>query len=471
MYQVDKILPRALNMITSFVSGKQVNVVVAERAKEPVTVVMEGTALFVQPQVAFYDVLMASRLFNYHYIIKKQYREESPPVKLIRKWMRKERKYLHRRFPALHGFKGSYHPHSDCEEYPCVVWQGVEFGNLQSNPFAGVGSENFSMVQVEGVDIVSSEDDMNALIAALKNGNVPLKKHKELHIPVAEIPANLLVKNAWPQEWERLERYFNSSWIKEWRKCMMRKMEGNLDLNIFAQHKSSGTRINMNRLYRVPLAKYTRQIPKIFQSERRRIETTFDPSQYLGVLAVDMNMWSEKDENGRYGSGNSELALVHILEQMGIDLILISFRDFLVDLGNGEKVYIHVPFVLKQAHEPMSKIIWSRVVEAWKRSGQRGEICSFQPIHFKTISEYINKAFAEKHYRYVYMMYYSRNDFGSQNDLFHARTIQSLENICQDMFARHDKTKWLMYGRIPYSLKNHAEKGVFRKFNDDFYLF
>ncbi len=463
-YNLDKFSQRTLNIIASVICRQDVNVVLSSRLKEVATVVMEGRTLFLDPMFCtLYDLLLLSQLLKYRSQVSKRYRRNTLEDEVLREWLRESQGKLKKIFPKLSSVSGIFNT-DFCSDssLPKVDWKEVKLNKLEKDSFKINSSGELSSIDVPDVSITGGETDFKVLLESIENGQIPMKDYPEFpYMPVVTIPINVMVKKALPQYWEKtIEKYSHlQETVDSIKKCMTETMKGTLELNVFANHKRSGVKIDSKRLYQVPLAHKTGIPPAIFQKDKRQINTNYKPSDHLGIIVIDLNEWIE--EKRLRANCKHFLSFVRVFEELEMDFMVASFRDFRIKLGNGRDVYVHIPIILKKHNEVMDSMIWSRLDHAWGNEAEAvGQVASYQPLHLLTIESYLEENIQDEGYKFVNFIYLSQNTLGGEycQDHIYAKTTKVVEKVYERM---SEELKWSSSVFVPWQLKEHGGKDIF----------
>lgn len=463
-YSLDKFSQRTLNIIASVICKQDVNVVLSNRLEDTTTVVMEGRTLFLNPMFCtLYDLLLLSQLLKYRPQVSRRYRKNTLEDEVLREWLRESQGKLKKVFPKLSRVPGIFNTRfCSGDALPKVDWKEVQLNKLDKDSFKINSSGEISGMDVPGVSIAGGETDFQVLIESIENGQLPLKNYSEFpYMPVVTIPINVMVKKALPQYWEKtIEKYSHlQETVDSIKKCMTETMKGTLDLNVFANHKRSGVKIDSKRLYQVALARKTGIPPAIFQKDKRQINTSYKPSDHLGLIVIDLNEWTE--EKRLRANYKHFLSFVRVFEELEMDFMVASFRDFRVKLRDGRDVYVHLPIILKKHNEEMDSMVWSRLDHAWGNDAKAvGQTASYQPLHFLTIENYLNENIKDEGYKFVNFIYLSQNTLGGEycQEHIHAETTKVIEKLYERMSK---ELKWSSSVFVPSQLKEHGGKDIF----------
>lgn len=449
---------RFLRMVATMVCGRPADVILSERLKYPAALAAEDRKIFLDPCLCgMYDLFVLARLLSYRSEIKQE--NEYVPDGQVRQWIKAQRKLLRTRYPRLEAvLSGILHPaHGALRDsaLPRLAWKQVEYNQLPDDAF--VGSR---VHEITGVDLQGIENDFLKLQSAIENGSYPIEQDPDLpEMPVARLSTKLTPSRGKSELLEAYDHKFGmKQFVSIYQNCYLARTQGAEDLSSAPRHRRYGLHLDANRLHDAVVAEKSGYQLPVFRTPRRERLANFRPEQHLSVLAVDINSLRRGSIDDPAVSVVFLLVMVKFFESMGVDFIVLSFKDRVLHLANGRDVYLHVPLVIKGVDEEMSEA-WPRIDMAWQYHLTQGELSSFHPLQLKTIAEHIDHAAQNRRYKFYDLLYFNFHGLGGS---YHTpatalRAAQAMSRICDELEERH-LGHWYYFGVVERRVARHLKR-------------
>jgi hypothetical protein len=475
---LEQFSPRGLNFIGSLIYGQEARVVLSRRIEAPVVVALESRTVLLDPdRTGLFDLCLACRLLRQRRKLRaaeERFKRLSP--RLTRTWVKEAEHDLLRAFPRIRQLPAGRcrFDSRDRTTWPLIVWKEIPFKPLGENDLhTGQGQ----LCEVPGAEITCPTEDFAVVLRAIERGELRLEHYPELReMPVATFPLTIAFSEAHGPKFEQLERHLNQfkDSIRQLLNCYRRKSEGMLDMSPLGKRTHSGIRLDATRLVDAVLARRAGLNPRLFQERRSTFQPIFDPRQHLVVFAVDLNGLRGGPTGGLGDPGFSERVLaifLRVFQTLGVDFILLGCADHVVELNNGQRVYLHVPVVLKGLHDDFDGAFWSRLAHVLEHPPRfPGEPACCHPLLLRRVGKMLADAEAElggadggKHAYRALLLAAKRGmpvvypEF--HGDDFLSRTANTMDDLIDGWIQRFDGAIDTLGCYIPAELKEHGRHG------------
>lgn len=440
---------RTLSMVASYVAGTNVQVMRTARLERPMTVALRRPTLLLRPgDCGLYDLLLGAEAVRSRPVLRKKCKGgRFDDATKHGVWMRARRalRERHGRCEALRGFA-----REDSVD-PELVWDRVTFSELDMASWnGGVYETAISGVSPEGCD-----RDVEHVIAAAREGKLELEDVPGLReAQVLRVPRRILVPPGLPPQWERLAdtRAKADDVARSLTRCYLRKSEDFEERRRVPSPRLAGSRLVLSRLHRVSVEGRLGKMPRVFLPNGRRHSSTFRPHEHFAILGFDAHGFEHCSSHWTRLSETVMMAWLRAYEILGIDVVVVAFRDRLVPLGKGQRLYLHVPVVIKAYDEPFDDTTWHRMVQViQERPRGKGEPTCFQPLQMGTLRQFAAKALRTRSYQYVSCQFLAHRGLvaGKPAPDYWSRTAQALESAWRGFESDHEHwweeaTSWML---------------------------
>ncbi len=454
---------RTLNLIGMIVSGQDVRVVLSRRSQAPAVAVMESRTVVLHPErTGLYDLALCSRLLAN----RGRYRDlmdtdEHLPGEIIDRWIDAAHVSLKRDFPGITRLPGRFLPGKGNDGLE-IAWKRVEWSPMEH----GAGRNGLSLEGAPGLEITGANEDYGWLLESLQAGEIPLERYPGFEFPVARVPLHLSFSQAYGPKIEALEQQIaeNKEMIEGLMQCYQRKSETLQELTPLGERRRSGVHLDSSRLVDAVLARHTGLEPKLFKKRQATFQPIFDPRQHLVVMGFDLNDLRRGPLSDPGFSQRFLGVLIRTYELLGVDFAILGFADHMLELPNGERVYLHAPIVLKDVDEDFDGMFWNRLAHVLEQPPTLpGEPACYHPLLMRAIGQTIEKESDGRRHSYRAVLMGGRRGMPGDDAFwtpeFLTQTANALDDEIEKVRDRYEGTLDTLGCFVPNELKTHARRG------------
>lgn len=490
---LERFAPRALNLLGNIFGGGDVRVLLSTRAERPVTVLLDTSTVILHPHRAgLYDLAIGSRLLRH-----RRERRQGPQeperldrwltLKARRKWGPQAQADLRRQFPGIERLPGRLRPGTDWADIevsdrrfrrtelpPPIPPDGkpVPPGQRRTTtaPLREVGLGE--LAYLPEVEITGEGDDFAWLTQALENGAITPRVLPTLEeLPFLRLPFRVCSPEISPTlEWfrEQLDGPGAKDIVASLIKCRTQSSVVREERKQGGRATSSGVHLDPNRLVGALISARVGLEPRLFRNPSSSIEPVFDPAEHLAWFAIDLNCLERAAEYSDAGRGSvlRFLALIlTVVEQLGVDCVVIGFADRMLTLSDGTNVCLHLTTTLKQLEGPFGDAFWSKL-EFFVRTPPQfpGAPGSFHPLAAHEIGAGLNRVARESEHSYRTLHWWAPRPMGWEfpryrEPEFCMRMADFVEGVFSEIDRGHAGTFNTDALFLPSCLKEAAQPG------------
>ncbi len=419
---------RTLSLVASVVHGAPVTVILTSRAEGGASLALESRTVALDPErTGPYDLLLLAGMLRHRREALGRKGDAAPSSREVARWVKEERDALERAFPGVSRLPGRWAPDRPggggggrgglfgragrAVPPPRVTRREVEMAPLGGGTLAG----DVETAQVVGTSMRGVEGDVAELIEGLRSGRVTTKRHPSLtEMPYVEVPVRLRLP-ARPTGAGLLDRPDRKE-IDEAARGILTCFENHIRgmaVTRYAPPRTFGTRLDPAALHEAYVATKAGRAPRAFRKRPKTLDPTFQPDRHLAVLGLDVGTFYATAERKTRASLNFLGIFARVLQMLELDLAIVGFRDRILDLGDGRKVYLHMPCVAKEVGEPFTESTWERIHALWGPSALGAPAC-FLPLQVERLARMLREARDAGDYRYVRLDHYATAGFGRE---------------------------------------------------------
>ncbi len=394
--------PRSLSVVAAYLAGRDVEVVVSPRVKYPLVVALKSATLVLDPgRAGLYEVLLGAMLLRRRQ--EARISDEDPgaerriSVEQARQWSETARRELEQAMPGVRRLAGWEMPGGG-RKPPKIVWSKVPWNRLDLDSFTvGVGQR-----RVSGVSLETARGDYRAFLAALRQGQCPLRRVEGLSMPVADMPLTISTSESPGPDFERLEALLaeNEDTQRFVANCYQRKSEGLSENQLAPRRMHTGTLLDTARLAQAVASSRGGDAPRVFRRRHAEYQPIFNPQDHLVVCGFDVHSF-EKKLSRRAANPTIPAVAGNVFRRLGVDLAMTAFNDWIVKLGDGRDVYIHTPVVIKAFDEGfeasyfnrLASFVFGRLCQTCAHGGMPAAFAPLQLESLRAISQEVSKRF------------------------------------------------------------------------------
>lgn len=448
---------RTLSLLATAVCGSPVTVVTSSRTEAPGCASLRRRTIWIDPErVGPYDVVLLAGLLRKRrggrVFAARGGRSRRARTRLIDR----TRRSLEAEYPALAGLDGLWRTDVPDGGRPELVWDAPRMRGLET------GGGELSAKLVPGEELAGVEGDLDRLADGIASGRVPTRSHPALpEMPYVVLPLSLRM-NDHPREVTDAEREVRREVDRMAQgivTCYENKTQGVHAARI-RPPRASGSRLDPRRLHEVAVALRTGGAARPFARPPIEVQATFRPEQHYGVLGFDAaSLHAAVSRRGRL-SVNLLRVFARCFEMMEIDCVVVAFRDRVLDLPDGRRVYLHVPCVAKAHDEPFSDAVWQRLQALWSPMTGAGASACFAPLQVETLARHAREATIGDDRRWATLEYMTLAGMPSDVETF-AHTAASAAAADRALVSLRDEipAEWSFSLFVPQALSRAAPRG------------
>lgn len=458
--------PRGLSLVASYFAGQPTRVILSRRLEEPFVLEAERRNLYLDEDTGgLYDLILMARLMRRRPLLRAYHQSDvdaAPTDAQVDRWLAAERRLLEGRYPGIGALAGAL-ARPDAPR-PRLVWRGVRFRELEASDLAGLASGELAAAELLDTEL-SAGGDLRALHEAIARGDFATEPLPGLpEVELAAVPLRISVMSRPFDLWE--DESARSPSLRQAldgavRCFQQRKRSAAFDRPRLARG-ARGLRLDHGRLYQAALAGRTGRPPRVFRRPFRELNEDFDPRRSLVVLAFDANALASAP-GARSLSKYYVLIWAKACAEAGISFIIEAYRDRLLTLPGGRRVYLHMPSVVKELDEPLGSAAWARLDALFRSADPSPEAGAYHPVQLRSLAVRLGRALEERPFKTIDLSYLSPRGL-ELRPADEERAASALERQLKAIQELRPAADWTLSGWIPPALKSRLESGLAKGF-------
>lgn len=395
---------RTLDLLVSELARCAVSVQLSDRLEAMGSVVLSQRRILLRASRAgIYDLFFCAELIRQRGQLR-VWRELDVPSEVAEDYLRHCEESLLARFPRLEALSGALKgATSDTLE---VSWKRATVKPLRADQIDPSGRGTIA----PGLGVDGAEGDFAALVEAIASGRIPTQRLDGLpELPFVVCPTELGISALAPDDWEATERDLEGveESARDAARCMREKAEGKVSHAEQFERYFAGDEVDPALLHDAAIAARRGVELPIYRSNRQVWDYLHEPSEHLSALFFDLSCLAPGPIG--FGGVSPELLLMiaRAVELLEGDALVMAFHDRLVELPNGEQVYLHQPLRLKEPRQPFDRAFYGRLRAAIKLGGggegfgESGEGACWHPVQFRTVAQELREAAEDGDYLHI----------------------------------------------------------------------